>query len=302
MVYRARNVNRVMPAFGLTITEMQGNWAKHLRPVRGFIAHVGAGGEVEARVEVEPRRRGRVTFDVTRAYTTFPFGLAKKSVSFGAPASMVVHPVELRARGGLLKKLTVRAMSGAGAAVRPGLGDEFYGLREYVDGDNPRQIAWRRSARTGQMVVRQNTTPTPRSLWVVIRIPESAEMRLVERAIAIAAALARGAFREGASVGLAVPALGVEMRPRADARGLRLILDRLAVLDAGEAVAGQGFPTNLPGLISNAVVHAGEIDRAFGTPGTFHVAAGNPGDLLAGGEETARALALLDAVDTGAGE
>ncbi len=39
--------------------------------------------------------------------------------------------------------------------VFQGTGDEFFSLREYVPGDDPRQIAWRVSARTQTLLVKE---------------------------------------------------------------------------------------------------------------------------------------------------
>jgi len=297
--YRVRNLNRVLPAFGLTITEVSGggrdepNWPRFARGPRLFVPHIASRGEVDAAGVIEPRRRGLMTLGTVQAWTTFPFGLAKKSISIDCPESVVVHPVELPVRPGILRRLTVRAMSGVGAAVAPGMGDEFYGLREYADGDSPRWIAWRRSARTGQMVVRQNTTPTPRTLWLVLRLPGAGEAE-TERAIALTAALVRSCVREGAAVGLAVPSHGVALPPRSSGRGVQVILDRLAVLDAAEGVGDAVFPGAAIRGAANAVIHAGAVERGFGSSRTRHIGTEDMSEWLEPGERLSRAMALLD--------
>jgi uncharacterized protein (DUF58 family) len=45
---------------------------------------------------------------------------------------------------------------------------EFHGVREYRQGDNPRWIHWRRSARTGQLVIREHTVVHDSQLIVVL--------------------------------------------------------------------------------------------------------------------------------------
>ncbi len=303
LTYRVRNENRLVPAFGLSLAEHAGdsetsNWASFIQKPRAFVAHVGARQSLEVRSEVMPRARGRMTLHQIRISTTFPFGLARKSVGFELPTSIIVYPVELPVAPGILRRLAVRASSGVGAAVAPGMGDEFYGLREYADGDSPRWIAWRRSARTGQMVVRQNTTPTPRQLWLVLDIPGGgtggADPRLVERAIAIAAAILRAAIREGASVGLAIPRGDVVMHPQVSGRAVRAMLERLAELDVG-ALADQGVvPAAALRSTASAVIHAGPVDRSIGGARSFHISAEHPGDILVPGDALTQALAILD--------
>lgn len=299
-VYRVTNVNKLLPAFGLIVVEHpdkagHSNWPGFIATPRAFAPHVAGKSSVEVVTEVVPRCRGLMRLDVVRISTTFPFGLARKSISFGLPMSVVVHPVELPVSPGILKKLAVRASSGTGAAMSPGLGDEFYGLREYSDGDSPRWIAWRRSARTGQMVVRQNTTPTPRQLWLIVDIPpENADRGLVERAIAIAASLIRAASRAGAAVGLAVPRAGITVHPQASGRAVRAMLDRLAMLDVSQLGARGDFPENVVRSAASAVIHAGGIERGIGGSRSIHISAADPGNILLQGDGLNKALALLD--------
>ncbi len=298
--YRMTNENRWVPSFGLSLSEHVAggaNWNRFIQTPRAFAAHVGGRETVQVVSEVLPRSRGRMTLGVVRISTTFPFGLARKSVNFEIPATAIVYPVELPICQGVLRKLSVRADSGVGGAVSPGLGDEFYGLREYSDGDSPRWIAWRRSARTGQLVVRQNTTPTPRQLWVILDIRDSAEPRLVERAIAIAAGLIRAASREGAAVGLAIPRTGVVVQPQISGRSLRNMLDHLAEFDIDTTSERSAIPDAALRSVASAVVHAGVVDRSFGGSRSFHVNAADPGDILVQGSALTRALAILDGAD-----
>jgi uncharacterized protein (DUF58 family) len=301
--YRATNSNRTVPAFGLTLNELPGDttWQQHAPSIRAYFACVpargrrsgGRKGSADAEFALEPRRRGAFVLGPVRLWTTFPFGLTKKSITFSIPAATVVHPVQLPVRQGILDKLTVRAHSGVGAAASPGLGDEFYGLREYADGDNPRWIAWRRSARTGQMVVRQNSSPTPRVLWIVVSLRRGDRVERAERAIALASALIRACSHEGASVGLAVPSHGVAMPPRAAHRALGAMLERLATLDVG---AGEepAFPAQAIRGAANVVIHAGTPMTGFGSARSRHVDVGDMNDLLVTGEALSKALALID--------
>ena len=295
--YQLRNTNRLVPAFGLTLTEAgRDTQAKLAREPKTFVAHLAPREEVTVEARIEPQRRGLLSFREVRIWCTFPFGLAKKSIAFESPGSTIIHPVELPVRQGVLERLTVRALTGVGSAVAAGAGDDFYGLREYVDGDNPRWIAWRRTARTGQLVVRQNTTPTPRLLWIVLRIPvEDRETPQVEQAIALASALVRACAREGAAVGLAVPTHGIAMAPRSAPRAIQSMMDRLALLDADRLAPKAAFPGMQVRDAANAVVHAGPVDRKFGTARTRHIGPDDFESLLVAGPRLSAALAILNA-------
>jgi len=95
---------------------------------------------------------------------------------------------------------------GANVRPTPGGNDEFYGVREYRPGENPRHIYWRRSAGAGAMVIREMTRVSPPKLLIVVdtqRPDDSVESYIaVEYAIAMAATLVDRAMDAGLPVGL----------------------------------------------------------------------------------------------------
>ena len=65
-----------------------------------------------------------------------------------APALLPAAPFALSGRGG-------RARRGSNRGARLGGGDELRGTRPYVAGDDMRQIHWKSTARTGELVMRE---------------------------------------------------------------------------------------------------------------------------------------------------
>ena len=65
-----------------------------------------------------------------------------------APALLPVSHFELAGRGG-------RARGGTRRHAKLGVGDELRGTRPYVAGDDMRQIHWKSTARTGELVMRE---------------------------------------------------------------------------------------------------------------------------------------------------
>jgi uncharacterized protein (DUF58 family) len=74
--------------------------------------------------------------------------------------------------------------------------EEFAGLREFRDGDNPRRIHWKMSARVpGRLLIREHEDPRIRDVAILLEthIPKPGDARRrgrLERAIAFAATLA----------------------------------------------------------------------------------------------------------------
>lgn len=271
--YAVHNGSRVSPAFGLTIEEeragVRGNEAMGA-PVAA-VGHVGPGEMVWAQTKVVPRRRGAVTFSRFLVWTTFPFGLAKKSVLMGQGWTVVVRP-----RVWALRRDALGALVGTGARLTssrniPGVGEDVYGLRDYQPGDSIRTIAWRATARAGTPVVRQTAMPAPTRLWVVIGpsvrgLPD----HLREGAISLAASAATDADARGFSVGLDVPWLGVRVLPSPGKRHVDRLLDTLAELDLDATVDG-GRGATAGRRDASVLIASGEDDRGGAPPGAVRL-------------------------------
>src|SRR5262249_27175192 len=150
--------------------------------------------------------RGRILFDQIALSTRFPFGLLTKFVTASIPQTTVVYPTlgTVRERRWQVRRWADASIDGRPLAQRGD--DEFDGLREYRAGDNPRRIHWRRSARTGFLVVREMSQLGTNQVWCIIdtRIPpvdvDAAER--LEDAISCAATVACDAIESNCRVGL----------------------------------------------------------------------------------------------------
>ncbi|MDO4258851.1 MAG: DUF58 domain-containing protein [Actinomycetaceae bacterium] len=112
----------------------------------------GAKGSVTT--VLSPTRRGTRTADYVTIRIYGPLGLAARQASISAPVHLSVLP-EFRARKILPSRLArLHELEGTTATVLRGPGTEFDSLREYVRGDDPRDIDWRASARSKDLVVR----------------------------------------------------------------------------------------------------------------------------------------------------
>jgi uncharacterized protein (DUF58 family) len=315
--YRVSNANRLVPAFGLHVVELPSDSESSERlatPPRTFILHVPPAGASDAEVLIVPRTRGRIALSELRIWSTFPFGLTRKSVTFSLPRTILVFPPELPPRPGLIARFTSRSHAGAGAENTAGHGEEFFGLREYIAGDNPRRIAWKRSARLGEVVVRQNAMPSPPRLWVMLHLAAGPSQRaapalsanghplsqaaLDERAIALTAMLLRTASESEMAVGLAIPAARILHPPREGRAHLHRLLTDLALLEPAAARAGHTSKT-IPAVIARGgacvIVHAAASDPSVGPPSAHHLAAASADQYLAMEHNGAAAiLAILD--------
>ncbi len=289
--YAVRNTNRLMPAFGLTIEELGHSTgdADHrgAEMIRAFVGHVGPGQGVMCEAVAWPSVRGEFRLNRVRTSTTFPFGIARKSVTVSLPQSALVLPLSGRVKPGVVRGGESHAVENVKLHSRVGADGEVFGVREYIPGDVPRHIAWRATARTGRLIVTQRVMPQPVRVWVALRLSgRSADAPRDEQAICIAASLIRRAAREGVGVGLAAPGAGISRPPRTGRwHAMRLLADLARLTPA----TVESAPLRLGPLVGASIiaVHAGAVDRAWAPANARHMHADEVRSIVTPDEFTA---------------
>jgi uncharacterized protein (DUF58 family) len=99
-----------------------------------------------------PSKRGRDLHVGFRLATRFPFGLFEKSREIDAEGELIIYPAVDTVQ--LPQSLPGRTPGGDGTIGR-GYGDDFLGLKTMRQGEDPRDIHWRKSAAAGQLVMRE---------------------------------------------------------------------------------------------------------------------------------------------------
>lgn len=99
-----------------------------------------------------PARRGRDHHTGFRIATRFPFGLFEKSREVRAPGDLIIYPAVDPVR---LPIDQGTKPGHSGRIIGRGGGDDIYTVRPMRDGDDPRDIYWRKSAGMPQMILRE---------------------------------------------------------------------------------------------------------------------------------------------------
>jgi len=167
------------------------------------LAPLPAGRERQAAYRLPTTRRGIVTVGPLEALRTDPLGLARTRLTVSGVVEVIVYPRVHRISpppGGREQPAAVRNRAFAQASRR----DTFAGLREYVAGDDLRLVHWRSSARTGELVVRQDEQPRPQATAVVLDVRRTAHAgSSLEQAVSVAASVVLASQRAGQEVVLA---------------------------------------------------------------------------------------------------
>jgi uncharacterized protein (DUF58 family) len=225
-------------------------------PVRVAVGTLSADRDVHHQYSIRPRRRGVYRVGPLEAEWTDPFGLARSRQPLLPATEILVHPsTEV-----VIDRPTARKWEDP--PVRPPVsrawpaGFEFYGMRDYVLGDDPRRVVWRASARTGRLLVREYEQGITDRIVVLLDTDRSwhrpGEVSdTFEAAVRCAASLGVRHLQDGFSVGLEsnssrlavdlrgprarIPLLDELARVQRESAPLRESLDRTLRLRAGVA-------------------------------------------------------------------
>jgi uncharacterized protein (DUF58 family) len=129
---------------------------------------------------------------------TDPFGVARRSEPSAGEAELVVRPRvhDIVAPVAVGSRISAEHEASAARAVVSDLGDEFVTLREYELGDDLRRVHWRSTARTGELMIRQDEARWRSRAAVVLDVQPGAHDAssfevAVEAAASVTARLAR---------------------------------------------------------------------------------------------------------------
>jgi uncharacterized protein (DUF58 family) len=155
IVYTVRNRRRWFRTYSLIISESKPIHRQVQLP-QGYIQSLRP--RERWRVELMARcfQRGKLELPAVRVSSRFPLGLVSCSVEYPAGTSIAIYPTVGRLRRNLWTDHQATDSPTIRSGQDRGGQEEFHGLREYREGDNPRWVHWRRSARTGELLVREH--------------------------------------------------------------------------------------------------------------------------------------------------
>lgn len=227
--YVVKNNNWLLPVFNLHIEDQPVDsprgWQRLMRSARAWIMHVGPGDSVHGDAVFWPRRRGEMEFLTLRVWTGFPFGFFTRTIRVRLQQHTLIFPRLFELKRGVVESITPVGPLGTRISQHTGAGDDYYGLREYRPGDSLRHIAWKSSAKLGQIVCIERTSPSPPRIRIVLdlrtptdqlRTDDTSDVRpriLEEQAISLAASLVHAAHEAGYEVGLSLPGMRREPIP-----------------------------------------------------------------------------------------
>ena len=202
------------------------------RAARFLVPPLAAGAIARAAYRVPTRRRGRYRVGPLVVRASDPFGLTRRALTEVAEVDVLVRPRvhDVVAPVAVGSRVTGDTDAVAARALVSDLGDEFLTLRDYEQGDDLRRVHWRSTARTGELMIRQDEARWRSQAAIVLDVhPEGHDAESFEVAVEAAASLVVRLVRLQRRVEVITSAgavLGHGGDPRHD------VVDRLATVAA----------------------------------------------------------------------
>ena len=180
-----------------------------------------AGGQASAHLSFVPPRRGWHAVPVLVLETMFPFGLFRAWTVWRPATRALAWPQAEQPAPPLPASA---AVPGDERASHRSSGSELDGVRPWRRGDSMRQVAWKKVARSGELVSRETAGTASRALWLDWAEVPGAD---TEHRLSRMTAWLLLADREGLDCGLRLP--GRELPPQHGDAHRRAALELLAL-------------------------------------------------------------------------
>jgi uncharacterized protein (DUF58 family) len=204
-----------------------------------FIARLGGRKKRSYSFKLQCYKRGEYRIGPLALTSSYPLGIstARKEM-IGSEVPLLVFPEVFDIVKLPLVSGSTAPMSGVEAASKSGGSEEFFGTREYRQGDSLRYIHWPSTARHSQLIVKEFEIRASVEVTIVIDLHRKSEIgkgkeTTLEYAVKIAASTAKYSLDRGHTVQLACYGKAERIIPAAKGFSqLAQILDALAKVTA----------------------------------------------------------------------
>ncbi len=175
---------------------------RRMKPL--LVSHLAGRTQTRGHLELLMPRRGRLRIGTAHLTSLFPLGFFRQGRRYRAELELLIYP-EIFAPSE--NRTAQHGKSGDEPTRRAGWGHELLGLRAFRQGDDPRSIHWKQTARTGDLILKERETEENRRLLVVFdnavgRLDSAPRLRRFERLVSEAATAALDYLDDGYEVSL----------------------------------------------------------------------------------------------------
>ncbi|HEX7604167.1 MAG TPA: DUF58 domain-containing protein, partial [Polyangiaceae bacterium] len=226
------NHKKRVPSYAIEVEDLR---AGQPADKRCFFLKISPKSAQVAAYRRTPMRRGRDVHVGFRIATRFPFGLFEKSREVPAEGELVIYPavdpVPLPPTG-------AGRLAGSEHSLGRGAGEDYIGLKTLREGEDPRDVHWRKTAALGQLVARERAREARPNVTIPLEVHKPAEGgddwdNAFERRIRDVASRAVAHLKRGDAVAIRTSAAELARSDRN--AGADPLLRFLALLDSAPA-------------------------------------------------------------------
>lgn len=163
VTFLVTNKNRFFPVFSLQIRDIiNGNQFK--RSCHFLKTNAGETRSIEYKGEIS--QRGNCTFSHVQLSSAFPFGLTERTKLLPIAHHMIIWPKKIDV---VVPPTLHKKGIGPQTTTRKGIGDEYWQLRQFETGDDPKKVSWKASAKMNQLMVVDTQLQTDTQVDVVLQ-------------------------------------------------------------------------------------------------------------------------------------
>ena len=242
------------------------------RWARFRVAPLGPGQGATAAYRVPTDRRGLFDLGPLKLIRTDPLGLVTRTIDLAGVDKVTVYPrIDRIAPLPHTRGADPRGGTVTQSSFGPS-GDEFHALRPYVVGDDLRRVHWKSSARTEELLIRQDELPWQGRATVVVDLRATVHTDAsFEAAMSAAASIATACLGAGLELRL-LGTDGVDTGHGAGRGHLDTILEHLAAWEP-TASSGQALAATLAGVALARDSSLATITTGRAGPGAVDLAA-----------------------------
>lgn len=166
----------------------------------------GGHGIIEFSYNIKPLKRGEHSFRTAGLRISSPLGLISRQTEIKKTDTVIVYPRLQDEKEGLQSQFYLSQTENRQIKMY-GPGREFSQMREYVHGDDIKNIHWKRSSRCGKLIVKEYEPEKGQNIFIMLdggrlMMAETMGLSKVDWAVASAISLAREALFKNDSVGV----------------------------------------------------------------------------------------------------
>jgi uncharacterized protein (DUF58 family) len=199
---------------------------------------VGPGASRSCCYQLNIADRGRYTLGPLRVSSRFPLGIGERGRAISDSAELIVHPAIGQLQPGWARNQIEHADAPSKSFPRRGVfDDELHNIREYREGDNPRAVHWRTTARKGEIMVREYEQDRESDMTIMLDLYQrrGLDQETIELAVSLTATLCHDQVLHSQAGNFALLIAGrheEEVRCSGGTAFRKAALDALAVCEA----------------------------------------------------------------------